>query len=140
MHLLLDRYASPISEILLVTDAEGRLRALDFADHEPRMNRLLRTHYGIYTLTPGRAPTSITRALTAYFNGNLDALDKIATATRGTPFQQQVWAALRQIPPGTTTTYGQLAAKVQRPAASRAVGAANGSNPIALVVPCHRVI
>jgi methylated-DNA-[protein]-cysteine S-methyltransferase len=70
----------------------------------------------------------------------MDALDEVKTATGGTPFQREVWQALRAIPAGAPTSYGQLAASIGRPRASRAVGAANGANPIPIVVPCHRVI
>jgi methylated-DNA-[protein]-cysteine S-methyltransferase len=104
------------------------------------MHRLLRNHYGDYTLDDGDAPRSIIEALTAYFAGDVDALAGVRTATGGTPFQREVWKALRQIPAGTTVSYGKLAAQLGRAGASRAVGAANGANPIAIVVPCHRVI
>ncbi len=140
MHLRLERWASPISPLLIVTDEDGALRALDFADHEARMYRLLREHYGDCTLEKGAAPVSITGALEAYFGGNLEALADVRTATGGTPFQREVWNALRAIPAGGPISYGQLAANLGRPGASRAVGAANGANPIAIVVPCHRVI
>jgi len=140
MHLRLERWESPVSPLLLVTDEKGVLRALDFADHEARMRRLLRDHYQDYTLEDGAAPDALKKALDAYFTGSLDALADIETKTGGTPFQQEVWNALRAIPAATTISYGQLAANIGRPAASRAVGAANGSNPIAIVVPCHRVI
>src|SRR6202035_4574287 len=75
-----------------------------------------------------------------YFDGAMDALAEINTATGGTPFQREVWKALRAIPAGVTISYGQLAVNVGQAGASRAVGAANGANPIAIVVPCHRVI
>jgi methylated-DNA-[protein]-cysteine S-methyltransferase len=140
MHLRLERWSSPISPLLLVTDHEGALRALEFADHEARMHRLLREHYRDYTLQEEAAADSLTGALAAYFDGDLDALTDIRTATGGTPFQREVWRALRAIPASTTISYGQLAVSLGRPAASRAVGAANGANPIAIVVPCHRVI
>ena len=140
MRLQLERWKSPVAMLLLVTDEDGALRGLEFADHESRMSRLLRLHYGAYTLEEGDAPVSITRALDAYFNGDMEALAAIRTATGGTPFQREVWKALRTIPAGTTMSYGQLAAKIGRTGASRAVGAANGANPIAIVVPCHRVI
>ena len=141
MRLRLERRASPISSLLLVTDEDGALRALEFADHEARMHRLLRLHYGDYALRDGAAaPASITVALDSYFAGEIDDLADVPTATAGTPFQRAVWSALRAIPAGTTISYGQLAANVGRPGASRAVGAANGANPIAIVVPCHRVI
>jgi O-6-methylguanine DNA methyltransferase len=144
MRLRLDRRATPASILLLVTDEDGALRALEFADHETRMHRLLRRHYGDkggdYALTDGAAPASITKALDAYFDGEAEALEAIPVATGGTAFQREVWKGLRAIPAGTTMTYGALAAKVGRPSASRAVGAANGANPVAIVVPCHRVI
>jgi methylated-DNA-[protein]-cysteine S-methyltransferase len=88
----------------------------------------------------GRADPTVARALEAYFAGELDALDRIPVEPAGTPFQQTVWAALRRIPTGTTTSYGALARSIGAPAAMRAVGAANGRNPIAIVIPCHRVV
>jgi methylated-DNA-[protein]-cysteine S-methyltransferase len=72
--------------------------------------------------------------------GDIASLDGIPTESDGTPFQREVWAALRQIPAGETWSYGRLAAHIGRPAAVRAVGLANGANPIGVVVPCHRVI
>jgi methylated-DNA-[protein]-cysteine S-methyltransferase len=129
-----------MATLLVVTDDESNLRALDFADYEPRMRRLLREHYGDYELEEGESPGSIIHALDAYFDGDLDVLGDIHVATGGTPFQQAVWKALRKIKPGSTKSYGQIAASIGHPNASRAVGAANGSNPIAIVVPCHRVI
>jgi methylated-DNA-[protein]-cysteine S-methyltransferase len=140
MHLQLERRASPVSPLLIVTDHDGALRALEFADHEERLHRLLRTYYGDYTLQEGAAPTALAQALDAYFEGNIEALRDVVTATNGTPFQREVWNALRKIPAGTTIHYGQLAASLGRAGASRAVGTANGANPIAIVVPCHRVI
>ncbi len=76
----------------------------------------------------------------AYFAGQRDALSQIAWRTAGTPFQQKVWRALAEIPVGTTISYGELARRVGSPAAVRAVGLANGANPVGVVVPCHRVI
>jgi len=140
MRLRLEKYSSPLSMLLVVTDEEGALRALDFTDYEERMHRLLRRHYGSYDLQPGAAPASVTEGLDAYFAGDMNAIDEIRVATGGTPFQRAVWQALRAIPAGTTQSYGQIAASCGHATASRAVGAANGSNPIAIVVPCHRVI
>ena len=77
--------------------------------------------------------------LDAYFAGELDAFD-LPLAARGTPWQRSVWAALMEVPYGTTLSYGELAARLGRPTASRAVGAANGRNPISVIVPCHRLI
>ena len=139
MKLLLSHVASPIGMIMLVTDGEA-LRALEFQDHEPRMHRLLRLQYGSYVLTPIRDAGEPGRGIKAYFDGDVAALDRLAVHTAGTEFQRLVWAELRRIPPGTTTTYSQLAARIGRAKASRAVGLANGSNPVAIVVPCHRVV
>jgi O-6-methylguanine DNA methyltransferase len=139
MTLSLDRFASPVGEILLVFEGET-LRALDFWDYAPRMHRLLRLHYGTVSLTDGEAPAAIRWPLAAFFSGDWAALDSIRVATGGTPFQRMVWEAVRRIRPGTTQSYGAVAAAVGRPGASRAVGLANGANPVAIVVPCHRVI
>ena len=139
---LMDRVSSPLGTILLVCDDEGRLRALDFDDHDARMRRLLRLHYGAgsHTLLAGRAPDTLKTPLDAFFTGELGAVDAIAVRTAGTAFQRRVWAALRDIPAGTTMTYSQLATAIGQPSASRAVGLANGANPVGIVVPCHRVI
>jgi O-6-methylguanine DNA methyltransferase len=132
---------SPIGTMLVVADDEGVLRALDFADCEARMQRLLARHYGTdVQLRPGRVPAAVTDALTAYFAGDLDTLAALRVRTNGSAFQRAVWAALRAIPSGTTATYGGLAASLDKPNASRAVGLANGANPVGIVVPCHRVI
>jgi methylated-DNA-[protein]-cysteine S-methyltransferase len=136
----LDRLETPLGEALLVTDAEGVLRALDWEDYAPRMKELLRLHYGSVVLQAARAPRNLVKALSGYFNGDLDRLGTIQWRVAGTPFQQKVWNALPKIPAGTTMSYGVLAAKLKAPNAMRAVGHANGSNPISVVVPCHRLI
>lgn len=137
--LSLDRFTCPLGDLLLVFDDAG-LRALDFDDFDDRMHRLLRLHYGRVTLNPTPAPASLITPLNRYFKGELTALDSIQVVTGGSVFQRKVWAALRQIPAGHTTSYGALAATIGNPGASRAVGMANGANPIGIVVPCHRVI
>lgn len=133
--MLLDRMASPIGELLLVTDSAGVLRALDFADCEDRMWRLTKAE-----TTQGAAPVGVRTALADYFSGDLAALDRIVWDGGGTAFQRQVWTALVAIAPGTTMTYGGLAAQIGRPTAIRALGAANGANRVSIVVPCHRLI
>lgn len=139
--LMLDRIKTPLGQALLITDEAHRLRALDWEDHAPRMQCLLRRHYGAnMSLDTGPAPRSLRQALEAYFAGGLDQLDAIECRTAGTPFQRAVWAALRTIRPGHTMSYGALAAALGTPKAVRAVGLANGANPISVVVPCHRVI
>lgn len=138
--LTLDRVATPTGEVLLVVDADSAVRALDFAGYEDRMMRLLRRHWGEAELVEGRAPAAIRSAVEAWFGGDLAALDGLKVKTNGTDFQHAVWAALRTIPVGETRTYGQLAAAIGSPKAVRAAGLANGQNPIAVIVPCHRVI
>jgi len=132
--------ASPLGGMLLAWDECQQLRALDFHDCEARLNRLLRRQYGSYELCSAAPPIAVTDRLDAYFAGTIDRLGEIRVATGGTDFQRQLWAALRTIGPGATTSYGQLAKRLGRPGASRAVGLANGANPVAIVVPCHRVI
>jgi len=85
-------------------------------------------------------PASIRAALSAYFKGDLEALKAIEWRIAGTAFQQKVWNALPEIPAGKTMTYGALAMRLGSPNAMRAVGHANGSNPISVVIPCHRLI
>jgi methylated-DNA-[protein]-cysteine S-methyltransferase len=136
----LDRLPTPIGVALLVTDSDGALRALDWEDHEPRLRQLLRLQYGTAVLQQAPAPDDIRSALSRYFKGELAALDTIKWRVAGTAFQRKVWSALRNIPAGSTTSYGALAAQLGMPRAVRAVGHANGSNPISVVVPCHRLI
>lgn len=135
-----DRLKTPIGTALLVTDADGALRALDWEDYESRMMELLRRQYGAFVLRSGKAPQAIRAALSAYFDGDLDRLGEIRWRVAGTPFQRKVWTALAKIPAATTLSYGALASRLKMPKAVRAVGHANGANPISVVVPCHRLI
>lgn len=140
---LLDRLPTPIGALLLVCDDDGKLHAAEFHDYEDRMHRSLRLSTaakGGYALRKGRAPATIRDRIEAYFAGELDAIDAIETATGGTAFQQKVWRALRRIKPGKTLTYGALAVRIGEDKAIRAVGAANGANPVSVIVPCHRLI
>lgn len=137
----LSRRPTPIGTMLLLTDDEERLRALDWEEFARRLRRLLQRQYATpIDVTEGKTPASVAEPLDAYFAGRIDAIGTIPVRTGGTPFQRSVWAALRRIPAGRPTSYGALAAAIDRPRAVRAVGLANGSNPIGLVVPCHRVI
>lgn len=138
----LERANTPIGRMLVLTDDEGRLRAVDWEDYEARMLTLLRQQYGKHPLELRESthPSAATRALQAYFEGDLHAIDNLPVATGGTEFQRLVWAGLRAIPCGQTISYGTLAGRINRPKAVRAVGLANGANPISIVVPCHRVI
>jgi len=142
LRLLVDHLQTPIGELLIVSDENRRIRAIDWHDFEDRMLRTLTAHYGMHgwSLTRARDPFGHTTALSAYMDGDIAALDALEVDTAGTSFQRTVWRALREIPAGTTTSYAALATRIGRPKAVRAVGLANGANPIGIVVPCHRVI
>src|SRR5690242_13986943 len=142
LSFLLEQLDTPTGRMLIVTDDEERVRAVDWQDYQHRMERLLRLHYrdDYRLLHRSTAASPASRALQAYFDGDPGAIREVHTATNGTPFQRTVWDALRRIPTGRTIAYGTLALDIGRPTATRAVGLANGSNPIAIIVPCHRVI
>lgn len=131
---------SPVGALGLYA-LDGALCGLSFSDHDERLRAYLKARFGddvkyVRARDPGGAVTALER----YLAGELDALDELAVDLGGTPFQARVWRALRQIPVGATWSYAELARKVGSPEAVRAVGAANGKNPVSLVVPCHRVI
>lgn len=136
----LESIATPIGDMLVVADEQNRLRALGWADLKARLDRTLAVLYGELQLRSQPVARSIADALQAYIEGKLDAIDQIPVETGGTVFQRSVWEGLRRIPVGTTMSYGDFAARIGRPKAVRAVGHANGSNPICIVVPCHRLI
>lgn len=142
MSLRFERLSSPLGALLVVWDVRARLVALDFPAHEERLHRLLRLRHGdaANLLATSTIPSSVRAALDAFFCGDPAAVDHLDVNTGGTAFEQRVWTALRAIPAGTTTSYGDLAERVGNRGASRAVGRANGANPIAIVIPCHRVI
>ena len=150
---------TPLGELEIITDPQGQLRALEWADFHHRLLQLLVRHYGpdqssnISAALPAKSGAkpgfslhqesveqNIKQRISDYFAGDLAAIDTLPVATAGTEFQRTVWKMLRTIPCGQIMTYGQMAAQLGNPGASRAVGLANGSNPISVVVPCHRVI
>lgn len=133
---------TPIGTLVILTDDDDRVRAVDWTGYAGRMQRLLHLHYGWQGERLHERPrrSRAARALEAYFGGDLQAIAGIPGATGGTAFQQTVWQALRNIPAGSTWSYAALAASIHRPTAVRAVGLANGANPIGIIVPCHRVI
>jgi len=139
---VVDRVPTPLGNMLVLSDERGILRALDWQGYEARMQRLLTSQYGAGAvhLAAGRSASPLRDKLSAYFAGELNALAGLPVLTGGTPFQREVWAALRKIPAGKTLSYGALAKRIGRPNAVRAVGLANAANPIGVVVPCHRVI
>jgi O-6-methylguanine DNA methyltransferase len=136
------RIASPVGDLVLVADGT-ELVALEFADKPQRLDvvraRLARA-LPPFELREAADPAGAVARLARYFAGDLAALDEQPVRTHGTAFQQRVWQALRDIPAGETRGYGELAAAIGAPKASRAVGAANGDNPVAIFVPCHRVV
>ena len=142
MELLFDHVDTPVGPVRLVCDPDGMLRAVDWVDHDERYQRQLERHYGIgrEDLRPAKDPFGLCSVLRRYMSGEIHAIDDLPVRTVGTDFQTEVWRELRRIPAGTTISYGQLAERIRRPKAVRAVGLANGSNPIGIVVPCHRVI
>lgn len=138
--LTLERLPTPIGEALVVVDETGALRAFNWTDYEERMLSWVRRHYPKARLAEGRIPDAMRKAFEAYFAGDARALDGLSWQASGTTFQMKVWETLCSIPAGETLSYAGLAARIGRPSAMRAVGLANGANPISLVVPCHRVI
>ncbi len=139
MMLEIARCASPIGEIVVAV-RDGQLCALNFADHWPRKRARLEKRFGTVELRAATDPAGVVTRLKRYFAGDLDALAPIAVDPGGTPFQRKVWTELRKVPRGRTVSYGHLARAIGAPAAVRAVGAANGANPVGIVIPCHRVI
>ncbi|XP_074839346.1 methylated-DNA--protein-cysteine methyltransferase-like [Carettochelys insculpta] len=134
-----DSIDSPVGRIVLITDGP-RLVALDFDAYHERTMRLLKRSFPKATVKEGRAPKAVIAALERYFAAERTALDGLEVRLGGTDFQRSVWTALRRIPWGQTRSYRDLAEMIGKPTAMRAVGLANGQNPIAIVVPCHRVI
>ena len=140
--LLQDKMDTPLGPLWVLCDEQFNLRAVEWDEHRDRMETLLDVHYRRegYQRVDCRNPGGLSSKLSDYFAGDLAIIETLPTATAGTPFQRQVWQALRDIPCGQVMHYGQLAEALGRPGAARAVGAANGANPVSIVVPCHRVI
>jgi methylated-DNA-[protein]-cysteine S-methyltransferase len=140
MTLEIGRLETPIGT-LVWAEQDDHLRAACFEEQWPRAERALAdAEEGIAPARRASAWGAVGSRLRAYFAGELDALAGIPVAPEGTAFQQKVWAALREIPPGRTAAYHELARRVRSPEAARAIGAACGANPIWIAIPCHRVI
>jgi methylated-DNA-[protein]-cysteine S-methyltransferase len=135
--ILVDEIASPLGRIVIAA-RDGRLCALEF--DRARVRRAMARRFPGVPPTPSRDPFGISTRIRAYLAGDFATLDLIVVDPGGTPFQQRVWRALRRIRAGRTESYGALARALRLGSAARAVGAANGSNPISIVVPCHRLI
>ncbi len=139
MKIVNDSFDSPVGGIT-VHIAGDALILLDFADCAARTQRLLHRRFGDTQPERKDNPLEIRERVAAYFAGDWGAFDDLPLDPGGTEFQREVWAGLRRIPPGQAISYAALAKSIRRPAAVRAVGRANALNPIAIVVPCHRVI
>jgi methylated-DNA-[protein]-cysteine S-methyltransferase len=133
------RVATPAGSIVLV-ERGGALVGLVFEDRWKGIGEELTRRFGKFTFEENLQAGAAAKALHRYFAGDLGALETVEVDTGGTPFQQLVWTTLRRIPAGTTWSYARLAKEIGRPAATRAVAAANGANPVSIVIPCHRVI
>jgi methylated-DNA-[protein]-cysteine S-methyltransferase len=127
---------TPVGKLFLV-EKDGAVVALGFEKQEPELTRRLRVRFGE---TPREGKARALAAVRRYIEGDLGALDDVVIDAEGTDFQKRVWAQLRKIRPGQTKSYGDIARALGDPQAVRAVGAANGRNPISIIVPCHRVI
>lgn len=138
MALEIADYPSPLGDVTMALH-DGSVCAMAFANRWEDVERRLSRRFGAAVRGSTRA-ASLARRLDAYFAGELRALDDVEVDPGGTPFQGAVWTALRRVPPGRTTSYAELARAIGAPTAVRAVGAANGANPIWLIIPCHRAI
>lgn len=137
--ILSDRIETPIGAMTLLA-RDGVLLLLEFDDADARIDKEMKLRFGDATIMPHDDPFGLSTIVRSYFAGELRVIDGLATDGGGTDFQRRVWAELKRIPCGVTISYGELAGRLGDRNAMRAVGLANGRNPIAVVVPCHRVI
>ena len=139
MNLILDSLDTPIGEMTAVFSGNA-LCYLDFSDCPDRLAGILKKRFPMREMKSKTNPGCIRDKVSAYFKGDVNAFEGVKLDTGGTVFQQSVWRALMKIPHGRTISYSELAENVNNPKAVRAVGSANGQNPIAIIIPCHRVI
>ena len=133
------RFPSPLGEIHAVL-ADGKLCEMDFSHIWAVKRKRLERRFGALELVDAINPDGLADKLSAYFAGDLRAVDDIEVDPGGTAFQRKVWRELRAIPAGDTLSYGEFARRIGHANAPRAVGAANGRNPVAIVIPCHRLV
>jgi len=136
-HLTQTNLPTPVGDITLLID-DNTVLICEFSDHSDRVAHQIKRFYGEDHIVDGDCPRQIKEVIQAYFGGDRDALDTLKTDPLGTPFERSVWEALRDIPAGTTDSYGALAKRLN--SSPRAVGRANGRNPVGLIHPCHRII
>lgn len=133
-----ETFETPVGTLTIAT-REGRVSAAGFDEQWPALERGLARRFGAIVVQSAKR-SDVARRVDAYLAGELAALDAIDVDVDGTPFQRAVWDALRRIPVGATTSYGDLARELGAPRAVRAVGRANALNPVSVIVPCHRVV
>jgi methylated-DNA-[protein]-cysteine S-methyltransferase len=139
--LISEAIETPIGALVVVEDEAGALNMVEFADCLSRIDRCLRRlALGGCELKTGGISETARDAFAAFFGGEVAALYELPVRLGGTPFQNEVWSALRRIRPGETLGYGAFAERLGRPQSARAVGHANGANPLSIVVPCHRLV
>jgi methylated-DNA-[protein]-cysteine S-methyltransferase len=139
MKIEIGQIESPIGEVVVACEGPAVV-ALHFGDHHGEFASDLSRRFGDWEPSTGPHAEEAALRLRDYFGGDLRALDALEVDPAGTPFQRRVWAQLRTIPVGRTASYRDIAVRIGAPAATRAVGAANGANPIGIIIPCHRVI
>lgn len=137
MQLVKSEIPSPLGAITLVTD-DNTVVICEFSDRGARVVRQLKQYYPNVTVVDGDCPTAVSKTFEAYFGGDRDALLALKTEPQGTDFEKRVWQDLKSIKAGLTDSYGGMATRLN--SSPRAVGRANGRNPIGLIHPCHRVI
>ena len=136
--LNLDQYQSPVGMLRIGTI--GQTLCLVTFDDQEEHRGIIEKHMADCQVQNGDCPKPVKQALDAYFQGEFDLLDALEINPHGTAFQTRVWDAVRGVRAGRTTSYGEIAGQIGNPKAVRAVGRANGQNPLVLVVPCHRII
>ena len=139
MKLTVSRLETSLGAVTLVSTPAG-LAGLAFENRLDNLWRFLESRFGSIESDTGGPPDPAAAELRAYFEGAIGALERIRTDAGGTEFQRRVWTALRRIPGGCTASYSELARSIGQPTGFRAVATANATNPVAIVIPCHRVI
>lgn len=143
-HILFkNKFSTPIGELIIITDKEEKLYAVDWEDYDERVLTLLKRYHNQeapYQFYEKSLPKIYQDAFSRYFEKDFSLIHKLPVFIKGTDFQRKAWNTLLTIPVGTTLSYQEQAYKMGNIKAVRAVGMANGSNPIGIVIPCHRVI
>jgi len=137
--ILTDHVETPIGPMLLMVEDDVMI-GLEFDDQPERYMKDIRRRFPDHQMRETANPCGFSDRVRAYYKGDLQAINGLPARGDGTPFQERVWSELRRIKVGTTISYGELAIRLGDKKATRAVGLANGRNPISVVVPCHRVI